>query len=168
MDPIRPVVGGAVALVLGLGVFTVVHFAGGGAPIVPPVPTPTNYLPAPADGPSVSPTAPAIAEPPRQEQSAPTKAATPRQAAPAPRQTTRSDVDGDQLPTRVPADVPYASGDRLRPRSIDEGARDPRFGDDHDRDDNKVEDQMIQRMCDRGNLPPAYCGPSDRDPYSHR
>jgi len=27
---------------------------------------------------------------------------------------------------------------------------------------------MIQRMCDRGNLPPAYCGPADQDSYPHR
>jgi hypothetical protein len=170
MDPIRPVVGGAVALVLGLGMFTAVHFAGGGAPVVPPVPTPTNYLPAPAEGSSVPPTAPAIAEPPREERAKPAQAATPRQAAPAPRQTTRPDPDTDEVPTtRVPTDVPYASGNRLQPRSIDETARDPRTGQDHFRDqDNKVEDQMIQRMCDRGNLPAAYCGPSQRDNYQHR
>ncbi|HEX4246962.1 MAG TPA: hypothetical protein VH008_03785 [Pseudonocardia sp.] len=176
MDPIRPVVGGAVVLVLGFGVFTAVHFAGGGASMVPPVPTPTNYLPAPAEGSSVLPSAPALAEPPRQaraERATPAPAATQRQAAPAPapRPTTRPDPDQDQdqLPTRVPADVPYASGDRLHQRSVDETARDPRAGEDHFRDDNnRVEDQMIQRMCDRGNLPAAYCGPADRDSYPHR
>jgi len=170
MDPIRPVVGGAVVLVLGLGMFTAVHFAGGGAPIVPPVPTPTNYLPVPAEGSSVLPTAPAIAEPPREQsaaRAAPEKSAPPRQAAPAPRQTTRPGSDDDQLPTRVPADVPSASGDHLQSRSIDEAARGGQ--DRYYRDDkNKIEDQMIQRMCDRGNLPPAYCGPADQDSYPHR